>query len=101
VSGAKRSSAMPEVPTMAEAGVPGYDVTTWSGVIAPIGVPRAIIDRLNAEINKAIVAPGFKEKFEALGSEGGGGTPEEFAALIRKDSAIWADVIRRSGAKID
>lgn len=70
-------------------------------MIAPVGVPRPIIDKLNAAINGAIVAPGFKEKFDAIGSEGGGGTPEDFGELIRKDSALWADVIKRSGAKID
>ncbi len=101
VSGAKRSAVFPDLPTLAESGVPGYDVTSWSGMVVPAGVPRTIVDRLNAEVNKAIVAPAYKEKFEALGSEGGGGTPEAFAELIRVDSAKWADVIKRSGAKID
>jgi len=101
VSGAKRSAVFPELPTLNESGVPGYDVTSWSGLLVPVGVPRAIVDRLNAEVNKAINSPGYKDKFEALGSEGGGGTPEAFAELIRKDSAKWADVIKRSGAKID
>ena len=101
VSGAKRSLVFPDLPTVADAGVPGYDVTSWSGLVVPAGVPRAIVDRLNAEVNKAIVASGYKEKFEALGSEGGGGTPEAFAELIHRDSAKWADVIKRSGAKID
>jgi tripartite-type tricarboxylate transporter receptor subunit TctC len=101
VSGAKRSAVFPELPTLAESGVPGYDVTSWSGLVVPAGVPRAIVDRLNAEVNKAINSPAYKDKFEALGSEGGGGTPEAFAELIRKDSAKWADVIKRSGAKID
>ena len=101
VSGAKRSAVFPDLPTLAESGVPGYDVTSWSGLVVPAGVPRTIVDRLNAEVNKAIVAPAYKEKFEALGSEGGGGTPEAFAELIRVDSAKWADVIKRSGAKID
>jgi tripartite-type tricarboxylate transporter receptor subunit TctC len=101
VSGAKRSAVFPDLPTLAESGVPGYDVTSWSGLVVPAGVPRAIVDRLNAEVNKAIAAPGYKDKFEALGSEGGGGTPEAFAELIRVDSAKWADVIKRSGAKID
>ncbi len=101
VSGAKRSAVFPELPTLNESGVPGYDVTSWSGLVAPTGVPRAIVDRLNAEVNKAINSPAYKDKFEALGSEGGGGTPEAFADLIRKDSAKWADVIKRSGAKID
>ena len=101
VTGLKRSISLPEVPTLVEAGVAGYEVNAWSGVIAPAGLPRAILDRLNKAINAAIVAPGTQQRFEQLGSEGGGGTPEEFAELIRRDSAKWADVVKRSGAKID
>jgi tripartite-type tricarboxylate transporter receptor subunit TctC len=101
VTGLKRSISLPEVPTLIEAGVPGYEVNAWSGVIAPAGLPRPILDKLNKAINAAIVAPETKQRFEQLGSEGGGGTPEEFAELIRRDSAKWADVVKRSGAKID
>jgi tripartite-type tricarboxylate transporter receptor subunit TctC len=101
VTGRKRSLSLPEVPTLEEAGVPGYEVNAWSGVIAPAGLPRPILDKLNRAINAAIVAPGTRERFAQLGSEGGGGTPEEFADLIRRDSAKWADVVRRSGARID
>jgi len=101
VSGAKRSISLPEVPTLAEAGVPGYEVDLWSGVIAPAGLPRPILDRLNKAINAAILVPETRERFAQLGSEGGGGTPEQFAELIRRDSAKWADVVRRSGARID
>jgi tripartite-type tricarboxylate transporter receptor subunit TctC len=101
VTGTRRSLSLPEVPTLMEAGVPGYEVTVWSGVIAPAGIPRAILDRLNKAINAAILVPETKERFAQMGSEGGGGTPEEFAALIRRDSAKWADVVKRSGARID
>ncbi len=101
VSGARRSPGFPDLPTIAEAGVPGYEAGTWSGIIAPAGVPRAIVDKLNAAINRAVASPAFREKFALIGDEPAGGTPEEFADLIRKDSAKWADVIRRSGAKID
>ena len=101
VTGTRRSISLPEVPTLIESGVAGYEVNAWSGIIAPAGLPRPILDRLNKAINAAIVAPETKERFAQLGSEGGGGTPEEFAELIRVDSAKWADVIRRSGAKID
>jgi len=101
VSGPKRSISLPEVPTLIEAGVAGYEVNVWSGVIAPAGLPRPILDRLNKAINAAILVPETKERFTQLGSEGGGGTPEAFADLIRRDSAKWADVVRRSGAKID
>jgi tripartite-type tricarboxylate transporter receptor subunit TctC len=101
VTGTKRSIGLPEVPTLIEAGVPGYEVNAWSGVIAPAGLPRPILDKLNQAINAAIAAPETRERFAQLGSEGGGGTPEEFAELIRRDSAKWADVVRRSGARID
>ena len=101
VSGARRSPAFPDFPTVAEAGVPGYDAGTWSGVIAPAGLPRPILDKLNAAVNRAISSPAFKERFGQIGDEPAGGTPEEFAETIRKDSAKWAEVIRRSGAKLD
>jgi len=101
VSGARRSPGFPDLPTVAEAGVPGYEAGTWSGVIAPAGVPRPVVDKLNAAINRAIQSQLFKERFALIGDEPAGGTPEEFAELIRKDSAKWAEVIKRSGAKID
>ena len=101
VSGKRRASSLPEVPTLEEAGVPGYEVNAWSGIITRAGVPRPVLERLNAAVNAAIVAPQTKERLAQFGSEGGGGTPEEFAALIRRDSAKWAEVIRRSGARID
>ncbi len=101
VSGAKRSIAFPELPTLAEAGVPGYEVNSWSGIIAPAGLPRAILDRLNAAANATLRAPEVKEHLLQLGNEGGGGTPEQFGELIRRDSAKWAEVIRLSGARID
>ena len=97
----RRSAGFPDVPTIAEAGVPGYEATTWSGVIAPAGLPRPIVEKLNAAVNAASRTPLFQERFEATGDESGGGTPEEFAELIRKDSLRWADVVKRSGARID
>jgi len=101
VTGEKRALSLPEVPTLIEAGVPGYEVNAWSGIITTAGVPRAVLDKLNAAVNRAILEPKAKELLFALGSEGGGGTPEDFAALIRRDSAKWAEVVKRSGAKID
>ncbi len=101
VSGIKRSPAFPDLPTIAEAGVPGYAAPTWTGVIAPAGVPRPIVDKLNAAINKALKSEAFKEKFAKTGDEPGGGTPEEFAETIRTDSAKWADVIKRAGVKLE
>ncbi len=101
VTGLKRATSLPGVPTLDEAGVPGYEVTAWTGIIAPAGLPRPVLDRLNAAVNAAISEPQAKQRLAQLGSEGGGGTPEDYAALIRRDSAKWAEVIRRSGARID
>ena len=101
VSGPRRSTALPELPTIAEAGVPGYEATTWTGIVAPAGVPKFIVAKLNTEINTAIATPSLREKFAAIGSEPAGGTPEQFGELIRKDSAKWGEVVKRSGAKVD
>src|SRR5450631_2107312 len=100
VSGATRSPAFPDLPTIGES-VPGYLAPTWTGVIAPAGVPRPIVDKLNAAINKVLKSEAFTQKFEKIGDEPAGGTPEEFAETIRTDSAKWADVVKRSGAKLD
>jgi tripartite-type tricarboxylate transporter receptor subunit TctC len=100
VSGATRSPAFPDLPTIGET-VPGYLAPTWTGVIAPAGVPRSIVDKLNAAINKALTSEAFKEKFAKIGDEPAGGTPEEFAATIRADSAKWAEVVKRSGARLE
>jgi tripartite-type tricarboxylate transporter receptor subunit TctC len=101
VSGPRRSTALPELPTIAEAGVPGYEATTWTGIVAPAGVPKFIVAKLNTEINTAIATPSLRDKFAAIGSEPAGGTPEQFGELIRKDSAKWGEVVKRSGAKVD
>jgi tripartite-type tricarboxylate transporter receptor subunit TctC len=101
VSGARRSPGFPDLPTVAEAGVPGYAAPTWSGVIAPAAVPRPIIDKLNAAINRAIASQTFRDRFASIGDEPAGGSPEDFAEVIRADSAKWGDVIRRAGARLD
>ena len=101
VTGPKRSDALPDVPTMIEAGVPGYEATTWTGIVAPVGMPRAIVTKLNAEIVQMVASPAYREKVTAIGSEPMSGTPEQFAEFIRKENAKWAEVIKRSGAKID
>jgi hypothetical protein len=94
-------SSFPELPTIAEAGVPGYEAPIWFGVAAPAGTPRPIVDKLNAAINRAIQSDFFKARYEQIGDEPAGGTPEGFAALIKKESAKWADVVKRSGAKLE
>jgi len=101
VSGAKRSEALPDVPTIAESGVPGYEASTWNGIVVPVGVPKLIVNKLNAEINQALASPSLKARFAAIGAEPAHGTPEQFAGLIRKEYAKWGEVIKRSGAKID
>jgi tripartite-type tricarboxylate transporter receptor subunit TctC len=101
VSGAKRSEALPDVPTIAEAGVPGYEATTWNGIVAPAGVPRQVVARLNAEINKALASPALRERFAAIGADPSPTTPGEFGALIARENDKWRDVVKRSGAKVD
>ncbi len=101
VSGDHRSTAFPDLPTVAEAGVPGYSAPTWSGVIAPAGVPRPILDRFNAAINRAILSQAMRQFQATIGDEPAGGTPEEFAALIAADSQKWGDVIKRAGIRLE
>ncbi|HWI13441.1 MAG TPA: tripartite tricarboxylate transporter substrate-binding protein, partial [Burkholderiales bacterium] len=88
-------------PTVAEAGVPGYEATTWTGIVAPARVPRPVITQLNAALNRVMATDAMKDRLAAIGAEPGGGTPEDFAALIRSEYAKWGEVVRRTGAKID
>jgi tripartite-type tricarboxylate transporter receptor subunit TctC len=101
VSGDKRSTAFPDIPTIAEAGVPGYSAPTWTGLIGPGGLPQPILDKLNTAVNRAIKSPGFIERFSKIGDESAGGSPKDFADTIARDSAKWKDVIVRSGAKLE
>ena len=101
VTSASRSAAVPDLPTIAEAGVPGYDVTQWFGLLAPAGTPAAIVSRLNSEVNRMLAAAEVKEMLAARGADPVGGTPAEFAALIRKDFSKWAKVVKDSGARVD
>ncbi len=79
----------------------GFDVSAWAGAIVSTGLPKITIARLNAEVNKVLAAPGVSEKLPELGLIVAGGTPKQFAEHIRKESARWADVVKRSGAKVD
>ena len=101
VSGDHRSPAFPDLPTVAEAGVPGYSAPTWAGVIAPAGVARPVVDRLNAAINRALGSPAMRQFYTTIGDEPAGGTPEEFAALIAADSQKWGEVIKRAGIRLE
>lgn len=100
VTGARRSGAMPELPTIGET-VPGYEVTNWFGVLVPKGTPRSVIVRVNADLNKALQAADLKGLLHAQGADAVGGTPEEFAAIIRQDFTKWAKVVKASGARAD
>jgi tripartite-type tricarboxylate transporter receptor subunit TctC len=101
VSGDKRSTAFPDLPTIAEAGVPGYSAPTWTGLVGPAGLSKDILEKLNAAVNRAIRSDGFKTRFAAIGDEPAGGTPQDFADTIARDSEKWKGVVERSGAQLD
>ncbi len=97
VSTHKRTTSLPDVPTAEEQGLKGYDANTNGGFLAPAGTPKAIINRLNAEINAALKLPDVRAKLEAAGVEIQGGTPQEYAALIKSDLAKWGKVVKEAG----
>jgi tripartite-type tricarboxylate transporter receptor subunit TctC len=101
VTTTKRASALPDVPTMAEAGVPGYDISTWYGVWAPAGTPKDIVARVSADIAKIVRMPQVRERLAALGAEPVGNTPEEFAAYNRSELLKWERIVKASGATVD
>jgi tripartite-type tricarboxylate transporter receptor subunit TctC len=101
VTSSKRSFVAPEVPTMHEAGLTGYDISSWQAMYAPAGTPREIITRLHAETTKALRAPDNQKKLADLGLEPGGMTPDELLALMRSDIPRLGKVVRESGAKVD
>jgi tripartite-type tricarboxylate transporter receptor subunit TctC len=101
VTTAKRLAALPDVPTIAESGVKGYDVVLWHGLIGPKGLPRPIVDRVNGELNKALKAKDMEEKLAADGVSPAGGTPEQFGAIIKRDIETWARVVKQAGVKAE
>ena len=101
VTSARRSPAAPDLPTIAEAGVPGYEVDSWFGILAPAGTPREIVNKLNAEIVKILQMPDVKERLSEQGAVPVGDTPEHFAEHIRKETVKWAKVVKASGARAD
>ena len=100
VSAPKRAAQFPDVPTIAEA-VPGYETNSWGGVIGPAKLPKEIVSRLTEEIRKALAAPAVVERYRQLDTEPDGAGPEAFLALVRKETPKWADVVKKSGAKVD
>jgi tripartite-type tricarboxylate transporter receptor subunit TctC len=100
-TGAKRAEALPEVPTVAEADLPGFEATVWFGVLVPAGTPRDVIQRLNAALVKGAAAPEFRERATAAGFELIPGPPERLAAMINADVARWGPVVKASGARVD
>jgi len=101
VSGPRRSPVFPDLPTIAEAGVTGYETVAWGGIIGPANLPRDVMAKLSREIKAALASPSVAERYRQLDTEPDGGTPEEFLALVRREAPKWAEVIRRSGAKVD
>ncbi len=101
VTSAKRVDDLPNVPTINESGYKGFDAVTWFGLLAPAGTPKDVIARLNAEFNKALQNPELRKKLGDEGADAAGGTPEQFAALIRDEIPRWGKVVKESGARID
>lgn len=101
VTSARRIPATPHLPTIAEAGVPGFETTAWGGYIVPAGTPRAIVEKLNIELNRVVTSPAIRERWVAMGIEPVGGTAEHFTAHVKKEIAKWTDVVQRAGIKPD
>jgi tripartite-type tricarboxylate transporter receptor subunit TctC len=99
VTGKRRSPELPEVPTVDEAGLRGYEVSPWYGLLVPAATPRAIVARLNAEVAKIVRGAEMKDRLASQGAEPVGGTPEDYAAVIRADTATWARVIKEAGLR--
>jgi tripartite-type tricarboxylate transporter receptor subunit TctC len=101
VTTAKRTTAAPEIPTIAEAGLPGYEQSAWHGLLVPTGTPDAVIAKLNAEVNRLLRSPDAVERFKVQGFDVIGGSPADFAAFIRQDVAKYAKLVKTAGIKID
>ena len=101
IASSKRSPQLPDVPTISEAGVPGFEAVNWFGLFAPAKTPKSIVARLNQAVVKAVNTPEVRSQFEAVGADSVGNTPEEFAAFMRRDMAMYAKVVKLAGAKVD
>ena len=101
VTSARRSAGVPELPTVAESGFPGFDASSWFGLVGPAGLPREIVDRISADVARVLAQPGMREKFIQQGADPVGSTPQEFADYMRAETAKWAQLVKASGATVD
>ena len=101
VTGKDRSPVLKSVPTLAESGFPGFDMVSWQALVAPAGTPRAVVDRLNAEVAKVLKTPEMKEKMTGLGTDIVANSPEQFAQYLREETAKWSKIVRDAGIKLE
>ena len=101
VTGAKRSTLLPGVPTVSESGLPGFDVTSWYGVFAPAALPKNLVAKINGDVNAILDAPDMKQRLDQLGADPAPMSPEEYAKFVRTEIDKWAKVVRASGARVD
>ena len=101
VTGAQRSNAFPDVPTLAESGLPGYEATNWYGVMVPARTPRDVVTKLHAELTRILQLPEVNSRFQDEGGEVTPTTPEQFSAFIGREIPKWAKIVKASGARVD
>ena len=101
ISSLQRSPLVPDVPTIAESGLPGFESVTWFGVFGPAGTPKSVVERMNMEVNKVLADPAIRERFAQLGFEPAGGTPGDFAAVVQRDAAKWSKVIKDANVRAE
>lgn len=101
VTAARRADDLPQIPTIAESGYPGFEAVTWFGILGPANVPKDVVAKFNADINKALNDPELRKKLGSQGADVAGSTPEQFSRLIHDDIARWGKIVRESGARID
>lgn len=99
VTGAQRSETLPDLPTVSESGLPGYQAVGWFGLLAPAATPKAVLEKLSADVNRVLADAGVRQTMHALGAEPGGNTPAEFARFIREDQAKWSKLMEAAGIK--
>src|SRR6266581_3967668 len=100
-TGARRADTLPDLPTVAESGLPGYEAVGWFGLLAPAATPKPVVDKLSADANRALADPDVRSRMQTLGADPSGNTPEEFARFIRDDQAKWGKLMREAGIKAE